>query len=208
MSLRQERQIQTRESLLQAAIEVFSERGYQGATMEEIARRAGVAKGTTYLHFADKADLFYAVFEQWTGDALAASEPALAAAGSASEQLKALAISAVDFIQAHRQWFPLTLEVWSASGTPVLRDRFAAALGSLYAGYRSGIASIIQTGLDRGEFREDVDAEALAALLTGAVDGLFLQCWFDPELEAKRLLNGFFDVLIRGMQNPGQGDKQ
>lgn len=206
MKKRTNRQIDTREALLQAAIAMFSERGYQGATMEEIARRAGVAKGTPYLHFTDKAELFYAVFERWVKEAVAASATALAQATSARERLAALGTSAIDYMEAHREWYPLSLEVWAASGTPALRERFAQALKNLYAGYRGVAEAIIRAGQHAGEFRADIDGEALAALLTGAVDGLLLQCWFDPDLDAGKMLQGFFDVLIRGIDNPRKGD--
>ncbi len=194
-----------KESLLQAAIEVFSERGYQGATMEEIARRAGVAKGTPYLHFSDKADLFYSVFEKWGAEIAKASELALASAATARERLLALLLSAVQYIEEHRQLFPLTLEVWAASSTPALRERFAAALKGLYADYRREAAGVIRAGQVGHELRGDVDADTLAALLTGAVDGLFLQCWFDPALDARELVLGFFDALMRGISLPAEG---
>ena len=47
--------------ILAAALEVFAERGFQGARLEEVARRAGVSKGALYLYFETKADLFRAV---------------------------------------------------------------------------------------------------------------------------------------------------
>jgi AcrR family transcriptional regulator len=47
--------------ILSAALEVFAERGFQAARLEEVARRAGVSKGALYLYFETKADLFRAV---------------------------------------------------------------------------------------------------------------------------------------------------
>ena len=47
--------------ILAAALEVFAERGFQAARLEEVARRAGVSKGALYLYFETKADLFRAV---------------------------------------------------------------------------------------------------------------------------------------------------
>ena len=47
--------------ILAAALEVFAERGFQGARLEEVAKRAGVSKGALYLYFETKADLFRAV---------------------------------------------------------------------------------------------------------------------------------------------------
>ena len=200
-------QQQRREAVLRAAVEVFAKRGFQGATIEEIARRAGVAKGTPYLYFSDKADLFYAVFEQWASGIIAAGSPLQASArSSARDRLIAMALGAADYMQAHREWFPLSMEVWSASSIPALRERFSEALKELYARCREAIVAIIHSGQASGEFHKNVDPDALAALLTGAVDGLFLQCWFDPKLDAKQLLHEFFDVLLCGLANPEFGD--
>lgn len=202
---RETAQQQRRETVLRAAAAVFAERGFQGATMDEIARRAEVAKGTPYLYFSDKADLFYAVFEKWAGDAMAVSKASMDTAGSASERLVALAMGTADYMTGNIEWFPLSLEVWSASATPALRQRFAAALSRIYAGYRSELAAIIRAGQAAGELRGDLDADALAALLTGAVDGLFLQYWFDPSLDAKALLRGFFEALLHGIVDSDRG---
>ena len=60
-----EKQRQEREALiLQAAEEVLMEKGYHETSIDEIASRVGIAKGTVYLHFASKEDLVFALFEQ------------------------------------------------------------------------------------------------------------------------------------------------
>lgn len=60
-----ERQRQEREGLiLQASEEVLLEKGYQDTSMDEIAARVGIAKGTLYLHFSGKEDLVIALFER------------------------------------------------------------------------------------------------------------------------------------------------
>ncbi|MEU6083310.1 helix-turn-helix domain-containing protein [Streptomyces sp. NPDC047108] len=54
----------TREALVEAARELFAERGYSAVPTEEIVRRARVSRGALYHHFTDKRDVFRAVFEQ------------------------------------------------------------------------------------------------------------------------------------------------
>ena len=54
----------TRDALIQAALELFTERGYPGVGTEEIVARAKVTRGALYHHFRDKRDLFRAVHER------------------------------------------------------------------------------------------------------------------------------------------------
>jgi AcrR family transcriptional regulator len=56
-----------REAIVNAAAEVFAERGYEGARVQEIARRAGVTTGTIYAHFAGRHDLLVATIERHAG---------------------------------------------------------------------------------------------------------------------------------------------
>lgn len=76
------------DELLTAALAVFGERGFRQTTLEEVATRAGVSKGTVYLYFASKNDLFQATVEQKVIAMLAPAEAmAHAHAGSATELL-------------------------------------------------------------------------------------------------------------------------
>jgi len=186
--------------LVESAAAAFAERGYRRTTIDEIARRAGIAKGTVYLYFKDKEDLFYASFEWFSQQSMADAGPALAAAGDTGSRLRALAEAAARFMTEHRQWYPLTLEVWAAAGSHDARQRFADAMREMYHGYRQATAAIIAAGQASGELRADLDANALGAMLTGAVDGLLLQCWFEPSLDPLPLIQGLFEPLLRGMR--------
>jgi TetR/AcrR family fatty acid metabolism transcriptional regulator len=63
-SLREKQRQEREELILQAAEEVLLEKGYYETSMEEIAHRVGIAKGTLYLHFSKKEDLIFALFER------------------------------------------------------------------------------------------------------------------------------------------------
>jgi AcrR family transcriptional regulator len=198
---------QKRERLVTAAAQVFATRGFRNATMEEIAQVAGTAKGTLYLYFEDKEALFYAVFEWLTTQTIERNSTISREDAPSAKRLYALAEAAAQFMVEDREWFALTLDVWAAGGSTESRERFATALREMYAQYREVIADIVRAGQKRGELRADLDPDALGAALTGAIDGLLLQCWFDPALDPLPLLQGFFDPLLRGMRANNQGDK-
>src|SRR5947207_15868699 len=61
----------TRETLIEAALQLFTERGYAGVGTEEIVAKAKVTRGALYHHFEDKRDLFRAVFERVEEDLMA-----------------------------------------------------------------------------------------------------------------------------------------
>src|SRR5215208_5866854 len=61
---RKESQLQTREHLLDAALEVFSRRGYYAASVDEIAAEAGYSKGAVYSNFSNKEELFLALIDR------------------------------------------------------------------------------------------------------------------------------------------------
>ncbi|MBV8912799.1 MAG: TetR/AcrR family transcriptional regulator [Acetobacteraceae bacterium] len=67
-----ERTTQTRQLILRAALDSFLERGFEGTRMADVAARAGLAKGTLYLHFADKQALFEFVLRELISEPLAA----------------------------------------------------------------------------------------------------------------------------------------
>ena len=196
-----------RERLVTAAAQVFATRGFRNATMDEVAQAAGTAKGTLYLYFKDKEALFYAVFEWLTAQTIGRNATVNREDVPTAARLYALAEAAAQFMAENREWFPLTLEVWAAGGSTESRECFATALREMYAQYRVVITDIIRTGQKRGELRADLDADALGAVLIGAMDGLLLQCWFDSSLDPLPLLRGFFEPLLRGMQADNQGDK-
>lgn len=192
-----------REAIVATAAQVFATRGYRNATMAEIAQAAGTAKGTLYLYFQDKEALFYAVSEWLTAQTLARNGEVARDDLPTAERLRALAEGAARFIAENRVWFPLTLEVWAAGTSTGSRERFAASMREMYAQYRTVFAGIVHAGQARGELRADLDPEALGAMLTGAIDGLFLQCWFDPALDPLPMIQGLFAPLLRGMQTQG-----
>jgi AcrR family transcriptional regulator len=190
----------TKDRILNAAAQVFAQKGYAGATVADIAVEAGTGKGTIYQYYASKEDLFFAVFEWYLLRTGAAAQVSIAVlGGSAIQRLEALSRSIMGLWSEIKDVFALTMEFWAASSSSLLRDRFKSAFSRMYRQFRGVAAALIQEGVERGEFRKDINPEAISAALVGAWDALFLQAWFDPDFDPLKTAEAFMEVVIRGL---------
>jgi len=185
--------------IIQAAAAVFAKSGYDAALMDDVAAAAGVSKGSLYDYFRNKEDLFYAVFEWFQRRLLDASVAEIAPGTDARAQVAAFAEAAVGALVAHVDLYPVTLEVWSAAAKPASRQRFATAMRDLYSNYRGAVAALIRVAQANGEIAAKANADVLAAVLIGAVDGVLLQYWLDPTFDARAWVREFLENLFDGI---------
>jgi AcrR family transcriptional regulator len=151
----------TRERLLRAAQELIEEGGYAGASVAQVAERAGVAAGTLYRHFASKEDLFVEVFRAvCSGEerAMRAASAELASAGAAERLEEVLATFAERALRNPRL-------AWALIAEPVdpLVDAERLAYRERYAAV---IAEGLRAGIEAGELPEQ-NVELTAAALVG-----------------------------------------
>ena len=186
--------------IIEAAADLFSRKGFSGTRIDEIAERAGIGKGTIYDYFKSKEDLFFAVFEWFTGKiGEAATVNISALGGAASERLMALNDSLVGSWGDIRDMFSLFFEFWAASASSNMQDRFKESFRRIYGDFRNIVSSLIVEGIAMGEFSADVDPDSIAAALVGTWDCLFLQAWFDDEFDLVKTARNFLAVVINGM---------
>ena len=189
-----------KDKIIEAAAQVFSQKGYAGAVVADIAVSAGIGKGTIYEYFKSKDDLFFAVFEWFSSQTGAAARVSISVlGGTAAERLQALSDSIMGIRDEIEEVFTLTMEFWAASSSSQRRDRFKEAFRQLYREFRGITVSLIRDGIERGEFRPDVKPESIAAALVGTWDALFLQAWFEKNFDPSTAAREFIDVIIKGL---------
>lgn len=192
------------EEITAAALHVFVERGYAATRLEDVAARAGVSKGTLYLYFANKEDLFKAVVREVLVARLAEFR------GKAGQ----FQGSTMDLLrQLMRAWWR---QVGSTpiSGIPKLILSEARNFPEIARFYleevvRPGqetLAALVRRGIERGEFRE-VDADLTVHLLTAPLLHICMWCnALEPfsavKLDASALLDAHLDLLERGLAAP------
>ena len=188
--------------ILKAAAQVFAKRGYNRTLIADIAKQAGIGKGTIYEYFSSKEDLFFAVFEWFVKQSGAEAKVAISAlGGSAADRLHALGNSLMQTWTEAGDLYTLVMEFWSASASSKMRHHFKEAFKKAYQEFPFIVSTLIQEGIDRGEFRDGVDKESVAAALVGTWDALLLQAWFEEGFDPIHAANHHMAVMIRGLKH-------
>ena len=197
---RAEKQARTRAELLETAAAVFAQRGYEGATVEEIAERAGYSHGAVYSNFAGKDDLFLAVFEQYmAGRAreLVDTQAGLAEDAPLEQRARALADQWMERFAADRDSFLLHLEFLAGSRRePQLAERF----GTRSAAMRETIAAFIAHQQEEEGVESPLPPADLALILRALGIGLAIEALVSPEAVRDDLYGDFVELLVTMMR--------
>ena len=141
-----------------AALEVFAEKGFAAAKLDEIAKRAGVSKGTLYLYFQDKADLFRAVIR----DTVA---PRVAAVREMADKVELPFAQVIPLFLANFAEMTTRLPVGAVAKIVIGESRNFPDLAKIWhdqvaSGALSALESLIRRAQERGEVRPgDADAK-------------------------------------------------
>jgi AcrR family transcriptional regulator len=150
-------------TIAQAAKEVFAESGYQRATLEEIAQRAGMSKATIYIYYKNKDDLFLQVVEELVNTAMAIAAQEATTAQPPVEKLAAMVRRKMEFYERERDFFRIYLN--EKHGLEVApKDPHKRALREMYLQGIQTLAKVIQEGIDAGVLRA-IDSRRLAFFL-------------------------------------------
>lgn len=141
------------EELLDSALTVFGERGYRATTLEEVARHAGVSKGTVYLYFASKDDLFRAMVERNVIGLLERAETRVREHTGTATDLLEQVIRAMWAAMSQSQMVCLTRLVQSE--LPQFPEIQRYYWDNVIQRHRRMLLSIVERGIATGEFRDE-----------------------------------------------------
>jgi len=187
----------SRRELTDIAINCFARFGFQGTSIDRIARAAGVTKGAIYYHFRDKEDLLGAAVSDRIQEFERRVERACEGV-QASRALRRIAEVCVEHAQSlDHPRFVIKLMAESID----TNDKISDQLRGMMRRFRAFLRNLIRQAQERGEFRSSVDAETAAAAYTSAVLGAEFQFYQDEErfrfAEAIRL---FLDQMITDLE--------
>jgi len=189
------------QELLAAALDLFVERGFASTRLEDVAKRAGVSKGTLYLYFENKQELFKAVVRDNIVHAIGEVEDSLATSESSSaDLLRSILMQWWEQFGATRLAGLTKLMMAEANNFPELAQFYNEEVVTRGNGL---LTSVIARGIARGEFRQ-VDPVIVSAIVSAPVTMLmmwthsFLPC--DPkDIDPVVYMNAFIDISLRGL---------
>ena len=201
-SSRQRRKEARPQELLDAALDLFVERGFAATRSEDVAARAGVAKGTLYLYYPSKEELLKEVIRHNVINQIAEGEQIVRRFDGSTAELLALVL---------RMWWERIGET-RASGiiklmTSEVRNFPEVAqfyVDEVITPSNRMLAQVIQRGVDRGEFRA-VDVPQTVHALIGPLVFLVLHkhslgaCSATFRLEPRAVIDALIDMVIHGL---------
>ncbi len=194
--------------LLQAALELFVEKGYAATRVEEVAARAGVSKGTLFLYFPSKVDLFKAVVARTLSGRMAEWNAEFETFTGPTEDIVRYCLrSWWDHVGATGACGITKLMVSEARNFPELAEFYQHEV--VRPGHHL-VRRILQRGIDRGEFRP-VDIDHAVYAFIGPMVHLMLSrhtpgvCIPDDRpVDPGRYIDTLADLLIQGLRAPAK----
>lgn len=180
----------TRQKLLEAAEEIFGNKGYYNTSIVEITQRAGVAQGTFYVYFDNKQEIFRQLVIMLNHTIRREIQKAIAGVTDRKEQEKIGYKTFFSFVKCHRNLYKIVLEAqW------VDEEIYKWYFKTFAEGYMRGL----KEAMDKGELRK-LDPECLAYCLMGITIevGKRWILWENEEVP-EHVLNDMIDFIFHGM---------
>ncbi|MDD2511270.1 MAG: TetR/AcrR family transcriptional regulator [Syntrophomonas sp.] len=184
-----------RELILEAAVHVFSSKGYHNARMEEIAAVAGIGKGTIYEYFASKLQLFQDMLNKSLQVYYQNFNPEEMKQLSVEQRLRIIFETHIKFCRDNKELTRLVF--WDSD---IFDEELRDWIYTQRQEKEERVVEIIQEGIARGELRE-LDPMLVKVLLTGSVAAMWAPITLDGwETAPEELAHDVTDILMNGLK--------
>jgi AcrR family transcriptional regulator len=194
-----------RAAILDSALEVFSNRGYHGASIDEIAQEGGISKALIYEHFPSKKDLHASLLERHVQEIFERLAESAATPDPGEVRLRAGVDAFLEWVESHPRAFRLlfrdTFERDVAEVLQRLQNQATFAIAGLMA------TEPIVVHPDVGEKERRLGVEMLAQQLSGAVQSLAIWWQDHPNVERPFLVDSVMDFAWIGLDRVRAGER-
>lgn len=183
------------DSLLDVAVTVFNERGYEGTSMEDLAGRLGITKSAIYHHVPSKAELLRLSVDRALDALFAVTEEPPSLSGPAIDRLQHVVRRSIEVLVDELPFVTLLLRV--RGNTAVERQALARRRE-----FDAVVTALVEQAEAESDVRPDVEPELISKLLFGMVNSLIE--WYRPgrELTAADLADALTKIAFDGLRQP------
>jgi AcrR family transcriptional regulator len=184
------------EAIVDTSARVFAQGGYHATGISELCAANRVGKGALYHYIGSKEELLAAIHDRVMDEVMRSAERAVEMGGSPSAQLAMLGDELLEVIYCYPDHSWVVLHEFHAL-TGERAERFRLRRRE----YEQKVETILQAGIDSGEFR-DVDARLTARAWLGMHNYTYLWLKAGGRLSAQDVAKPFAEIFIRGITNP------
>ncbi len=175
--MKQQRALETRNHILEAARSRIGHKGYDATSVSEICRDAGVSKGAFYHHFASKQEVFMVLLNGWLDDMGRQLSALASTSGTIPDRLCSMVRVMEVVRRAAEGNIPIYLEFWTrAMRDPPLMQKMVKP----FKRYRDFFAEMIEEGISEGSLKKSRPRQAARVIIALAL-GILVQGFFDPQ---------------------------
>ena len=165
-----------RGQIVAVARKIVADEGLEALTIGSLEARLAFSRGVITYHFQNKDDIVHAVLESAIEEINAGIDAQLGANLGYEEKLRTMLKMYVRGFLEHVEATRILLSFWGRISSD---KRARKANANLYAACRKGMAQLVESGKEAGDFAADANVEAVAAALVGVVVGIAMQSYFE-----------------------------
>ncbi|WP_433926093.1 TetR family transcriptional regulator [Sorangium cellulosum] len=191
----------TREQILDAALLVFSRKGYSAATLQDVAAEAELTRGAVYWHFKGKAELYAALVGERFAKASEVLAEALSPRYSPLESIERLLTRSLEYLEEDAEYRAvLSITLFKTELTPELEPGFQQKIASQRR-LVDVVADLVRKGIAAGEIDGATDPRAAALAAVSLVNGATALHLMDPRmLDSRGAVRRMVATFVRGLR--------
>ena len=199
MNRKEQEKLARKKDILEAALVLFAEKDFHEVTVDEIAERVGLSKGTLYLYFKNKNDLFFSIIEEKTDELLHQLQSAIQGNAPYLKRLEDLIRSYLAFFEDHKHYFKI-IHSEKTRMKDHHRYRFKEHMVKSFFNYEDLFQRFVVEGQKQKIFRK-IPPELITKALRGLLNSFTFQCIFmEREYSLVEETPRVLDLFLNGVQ--------
>jgi TetR/AcrR family transcriptional regulator, cholesterol catabolism regulator len=181
--------------ILTEAARIFARKGYEGASMRDIAEACGISKSLLYHHFTSKEEIYSRVAVGATKELYQFVVEHVPPDAAPTEKIRAFMVATAEYFRRHRwAWIASTTAFWNDPDRHRQKERMTRR-----DRYEKYLRELIQEAIDAGEIR-DVDVAMTGRMILSTLN--WMHRWYNPSMPMKpeQIADIYYDLVFNGLR--------